>query len=241
MDHGSESHYVNRVNQKIDNEIHADVDRYINDLFDDEDEALIETQRSMRDANLPAISVSASQGRYLQLLARACNAQRILEIGTLAGYSTIWLARALPRTGTLITLELDPERAGLARRNIEHAGHEERIRIRVGPAIDSLRSLVTERAGPFDLIFIDADKQNYIEYFNLSLQLSRPGTLIIADNVVRKGKVADPDNEEERIVAIREFNKVFASTEGLTKGILQTVGAKGYDGMAYAVVERVPD
>jgi predicted O-methyltransferase YrrM len=211
------------------------VDNYICDLVAPEDEALKVTIESIEKNNIPQISVSAGQGKFLQVLAKLCNAKKILEIGTLAGYSTIWMARSLPKDGKLISLEYEQLHADVATENIKRAGLEEIVEIRVGKAIDLLPVLQKENM-LFDMIFIDADKPPYAEYFQWALKLSRPGTLIIADNVIREGKVLDENHEDDRVRGVDRFNKLLASTKGITASIIQTVGAKEHDGMAIAVV-----
>ena len=217
--------------------IFESVDEYISGLFGDEDEALRKTVQSIKDEKIPQISVSANQGKFLQVLATLCNAKKILEIGTLGGYSTIWMARALPKDGKLISLELDPHHAEVAKRNISFAGLSDIVEIRLGKAIDTLPQLIKEGAGPFDMIFIDADKPPYKEYFDLSLKLSRPGTLIIADNVIRDGKVLLEKSPDEMVAGAKRFNAALASDTAVTATIIQTVGAKEHDGMAIAVVK----
>jgi predicted O-methyltransferase YrrM len=174
------------------------------------------------------------------LLARVQGARKILELGTLGGYSTIWLARALPPEGRLISLEIDPKRAEIARANIARAELANVVEIRLGRAVDSLDKLVAEGRGPFDLIFIDADKPGYAEYLTWCLKLSRPGTLIIADNVVRKGAVADAASADENVQGIRKFNEALAAEKRVTTTVIQTVGAKGYDGLALILVIAAP-
>jgi predicted O-methyltransferase YrrM len=213
------------------------VDGYINDLFAPEDEVLKLTLQSLADANLPQHSVSPNQGKLLQLLAGLCQAQKILEIGTLGGYSTIWLARALPPTGRLTTLESDPHHARIAQRNIERAGLTAQIDLRLGKALDLLPQLAAEQVAPFDLIFIDADKPPYVEYFHWAIRLARPGTLIVADNVIREGKVLDPHSADEKVQGVQRFNAMLAEYPSVTATILPTIGMKGYDGMALAVVQ----
>jgi caffeoyl-CoA O-methyltransferase len=213
------------------------VDHYISGLFDDQDEALTATERSIAEANIPQISVSPNQGKFLQVLARLCKASRILEIGTLGGYSTIWLARALPSTGRLISLELDPNHAAVARKNIIHAGLDSIVDIRIGRALDSLAQIKAENAAPFDMIFIDADKPPYADYFQWALQLSKPGTLIVADNVIREGKVLDKNTSDPMVQGAQRFNQMLATHSGVTATIIQTVGLKEHDGMALAVVK----
>jgi predicted O-methyltransferase YrrM len=212
------------------------VDQYISDLFIPPDPALDAALASSDAAGLPAISVSVTQGKLLHLLARMQSARNILEIGTLGGYSTIWLARALPPDGHLISLELDPKHAEVAGANLKCAGVANVAEIRLGRAIDSLQQLVAEKRGPFDFIFIDADKQGYAEYLKWSLKLSRRGTLIVADNVVRAGNVIDPASTDANVQGIQKFNQVVAAEKRVTATAIQTVGSKGYDGLAFVLV-----
>jgi predicted O-methyltransferase YrrM len=214
----------------------AAVDAYLTGLFVPADPVLEGTLRTSDEAGLPAFQVSPLQGRLLHLLAKLRGARKVLEIGTLGGYSTIWLARALPPGGRLTTLEVNPEHAVVARASFVRAQLSEVIDLRVGPASETLPHLVEERAGPFDLIFIDADKPSYPEYLRWALQLSRAGTLIVADNVVRQGAVADPSDRDPRVVGVREFLTLLASDPRLTATAVQTVGSKGYDGWAMALV-----
>jgi len=211
------------------------VDNYICDLAAQEDNALKATVESIEKNGIPQISISASQGKFLQVLAKLCNAKKILELGTLAGYSTIWMARALPKDGKLISLEYEQLHADVATENIKRAGLESIVEIRVGKAIDLLPVLSKEHM-VFDMIFIDADKPPYAEYFEWALKLSRPGTLIIADNVIREGKVLEEHPDDERVRGVHRFNKLLAATKEVTASIIQTVGAKEHDGMAIAVV-----
>jgi predicted O-methyltransferase YrrM len=220
----------------MDQQLFESVDEYISNLFGYEDDVLKATIKSMEAADIPAISVSANQGKFLQLLARLNNAKKILEIGTLGGYSTIWLGRALPKTGLLLSLELEQAHADVARQNISKAGLDSVVDIRVGKALDLLPLIEAEEIGPFDMIFIDADKPPYAEYFEWALKLSRPGTLIIADNVIREGKVMDDDCTDERVIGVHRFNKALAANKQVSATIIQTVGAKEHDGMAIAVV-----
>jgi predicted O-methyltransferase YrrM len=213
-----------------------DVDRYISDLFVPPDAALDAALRDSQAAGLPSISVAPNQGKFLHLLARALGARRILEIGTLGGYSTIWLARALPDGGRLITLEAAPKHAEIARANIARAGVAGAVEIRGGRAIDTLPQLVAEGSGPFDLIFIDADKPGYPDYLPWALKLSRRGTVIIADNVIRKGAAADAGSSDEKVQGVRRFNELLAAEPRVSATIVQTVGAKGHDGFAMALV-----
>jgi predicted O-methyltransferase YrrM len=217
------------------------VDRYITDLLVPEDAALEAALRDSAAAGLPPIAVTPNQGKLLGLLARVQGARAILELGTLGGYSTIWLARALPAGGRLLTLEAKAEYAEIARANIARAGLAERVELRVGPALQTLSQLVAEEAGPFDLIFIDADKKNNPGYFEWSLKLSRPGTLIIVDNVVRGGAILDPDADDptlgnEGIRGIRRFFELLAAERGVDATAIQMVGSKGYDGFALMIV-----
>jgi len=220
----------------METEIFENVDDYIRDLVGIEDDILKSTFNSTQDANIPPISVSANQGKFLQVLAKTCNAKKILEVGTLVGYSTIWMARALPKNGKLISLEFEPLHARVAKNNIEKAGLSSIVDIRVGKAIELLPQLESNNEGPFDMIFIDADKPPYAEYFQWALKLSRPGTLIIADNVIRDGRVMDPKSSDEMVQGARRFNALLAKTPEVTATIIQTVGSKMHDGMAIAVV-----
>ncbi|MGH8256662.1 MAG: O-methyltransferase, partial [Steroidobacteraceae bacterium] len=187
-------------------------------------------------ANIPPIQISPTQGKFLMVLARAVGARRILEIGTLGGYSTIWLARALPAGGRLISCEIKPSYAEVARANLQRAGVAEVAEIRVGRASDTLAKLIAEHAAPFDLVFIDADKSGYPDYLTASLKLSRPGTVIVADNVVRDGRVADPGNADPDIRGLRRYIEMVGAEPRLSATALQTVGEKGYDGFALALV-----
>jgi caffeoyl-CoA O-methyltransferase len=221
----------------MDLKIFGAVDEYITGLFEQEDSSLTATEQSIKESNIPPISVSPNQGKFLQMLAQLCHAKKILEIGTLAGYSTIWLARALPKEGKLITLEYEPLHARVAQKNIDRAGLGSVVEIRVGKGIDLLPKLVEEGAGPFDMIFIDADKPPYKEYFDWSLKLSRPGTLIVADNVIREGKVLNDKSPDEMVAGVKRFNAALAANPAVTATIIQTVGAKEHDGMALAIVK----
>jgi predicted O-methyltransferase YrrM len=212
------------------------VDRYLTGLFVPPDPALDAALEASRAAGLPEIAVSPNEGKLLHLLARSHGAKKILEIGTLGGYSTIWLARALPPGGRLITLEANPIHADVARGNIEAAGLADRVAIRVGRAIDTLPRLQSEGAGPFDLIFIDADKPGNPDYLTWSLRLARVGTLIIADNVVRHGEVLDAASADPSVRGIRRFNEMLAREPRVSATAIQTVGSKGHDGVALALV-----
>jgi|SRR5579859_6630405 len=212
------------------------VDRYITDLLVPPDPALDAALQASAAAGLPAINVAPNQGKFLMLLAQIQGARSILEIGTLGAYSTIWLARALPADGRLITLEADPKHAEVARANIARAGLANRVEVRLGPALETLPRLAAEGSGPFDLIFIDADKPGYPDYFRWALKLSRRGSVIVADNVVRDGEVIDPASADPRVQAMRRFNEVLAAEPRVSATEIQTVGSKGYDGFALALV-----
>jgi predicted O-methyltransferase YrrM len=212
------------------------VDRYASGLLVRPSPALDAALADADAAGLPPIAVSAPQGKFLKLLAQSIGARRILEVGTLAGYSAIWLAQALPPDGQLITLEVDARHAQVARANIARAGVSGRVAVREGAAIDTLSAMVRAGEGPFDFIFIDADKPGYPAYFELALRLSAPGTLIVADNVVRDGAVADPDSPDPNVQAVRRYNALLAAEPRVTATVLQTVGSKGYDGFAIALV-----
>ncbi len=214
------------------------VDIYIRDLLAPEDMALKEAIRSLDAEDIPQISVSANQGKFLQVMATLCQAVNILELGTLGGYSTIWMARALPEKGKLISIEIDPHHAGVAQKNIDRAGVADKVEIRVGSAFDILPGMIEKKEGPFDMIFIDADKPPYAEYFLLALQLARPGTLIICDNVIREGKVLEEDSDDDKVTGVQRFNKLLSETTSVKAIILPTVGVKEFDGMALAVVCR---
>ncbi|MEO6437059.1 MAG: O-methyltransferase [Tepidisphaeraceae bacterium] len=212
------------------------VDRYFTDLLVPPDPALDAALRSSTEAGLPQINVSPNEGKLLMLLAMMRGAKRILEIGTLGGYSTIWLARALPVGGKVVTLEVDAKHAEIAHGNIARAGLSGVVELRLGSALESLPRLVAEKTGPFDLIFIDADKPSMSEYFSWSLKLSHVGSVIIADNVVRKGAVIDPDSSDASVQGVRRFNEMLAKERRVSATAIQTVGSKGYDGFALAVV-----
>jgi predicted O-methyltransferase YrrM len=213
-----------------------DVDDYVSDLLIGDDRALQAALKSSEAAGLPAIALTPPQGKLLHLIARIRGARRILEIGTLGGYSTIWLAMALPDDGHLISLELEPRYAEVARANAERAGLAGLIEIRVGAALESLRELIDEGAGPFDLTFIDADKSNTPEYFQLALELSRPGSVIVADNVVRGGALADAHSGDPGALGMRRFHELLSRTSGVSATTIQTVGLKGYDGFTLVLV-----
>ena len=212
------------------------VDRYIAETLIGHDAALDAASGASDAAGLPQIAVAPNQGKLLHMLALVRGARRILEIGTLGGYSTIWLARALPAGGRLITLEADDKHARVARENIDRAGLGAAVDVRLGPALETLPRLVAERAGPFDLTFIDADKPNIPAYFEWALKLAAPGALIIVDNVIRDGAVADASSTDASVVGVRRLNERLRDDPRVTATTIQTVGAKGYDGLTIALV-----
>jgi predicted O-methyltransferase YrrM len=212
------------------------VDFYLDDLLVGHDAVLEAALQASAEAGLPSIAVSPTQGKLLNLLARVRGARAILEIGTLGGYSTIWLARALPADGRLVTLEIDPKHAEVARANIAQAGLTARVEVRLGRAFDTLAQLSAENAGPFDLTFIDADKASLPEYFRWALRLSRAGSLIAIDNVIRGGAVIDSASPDPNVQGVRRLNELMASEPRVSATAIQTVGAKGYDGFALALV-----
>ncbi len=221
-------------------DIWTQVDRYFSDRLvpSATDDKLDAALAANEKAGLPAIDVTRLQGKFLELLVRISGAKRILEVGTLGGYSTIWLAGALGEGGRVVSLELDPHHAEVARANLRNAGVLDRVDLRVGRAIDSLVAMKKSGAAPFDLIFIDADKQSYPEYLEWALKLSRPGTVIVADNLVREGKVVDPESEDRNVQGVRRFTEQLAREPRLSATVLQNVGPKGYDGFALALVLR---
>ena len=215
------------------------VDSYITSSLVAPDQALEETLKASAAAGLPAIAVSPPQGKLLHLLARSIGASSILELGTLGGYSTIWLARALAPGGHLITLEANPSYAELASANIERAGLSALVELRLGRALDTLAELAAEDRGPFDLVFIDADKQSTPDYFAWALEHSHRGTLIVADNVIRYGAVIDPDGgkSDARVAGIQRFLNALSKHPGVDATVIQSVGVKGHDGLALAIVK----
>jgi predicted O-methyltransferase YrrM len=220
----------------MDEELWSKVDQYLVSLLLLADDALDEALAASDEAGLPKINVAPNQGKLLTLLARMSGASRILEIGTLGGYSTICLGRSLPANGALVSLELDPHHAQVARANLDEAGLGPLVKVRVGPANASLRQMVEDGADPFDFIFIDADKEGYPEYLELSLLLSRVGTVIVADNVVRSGEVANFESTDPRVLGVRTFLERAAADGRLDGTAVQTVGSKGYDGFSLFVV-----
>jgi len=214
------------------------VDEYIDELLVGQDDGLRGALAASDAAGLPSISVTPAQGKVLNLLARSIGARAILEIGTLGGYSTIWLARGLQPGGRLITIEADEKHAAVARENIARANLAASVDLRIGRALDMLPSIEREGLGPFDLVFIDADKPNTPDYFKWALRLARIGTLILIDNVVRNGGIADADSQDPAVVAMRRVLAMVASESRVSATVLQTVGEKGYDGLALVLVTR---
>jgi len=212
------------------------VDEFIARRLHERDEALDAALAASAEAGLPAIQVSPCHGKMLHLLARAMGARRILEIGTLGGYSTIWLARALPTGGRLISLEANPKHAEVARANIARAGLAGAVEVRLGRALDTLPQLAAEQAGPFDLFFIDADKEHIAEYFDWAIRLGRPGSLILVDNVVREGAVLDAESADTAVQGVRRFIERLGRDQRVSATVVQTVGVKKYDGFALAVI-----
>jgi predicted O-methyltransferase YrrM len=214
----------------------AAVDDYIAGHLLGDDPVLDAALQANAAAGLPAIDVSAVQGKMLYLLARGMGARRILEVGTLGGYSTIWLARALPEGGRVVTLELDPHHAEVARANLARAGLAEKVEVRVGPASETLGAMIAGGEAPFDFIFVDADKESYPDYLRAAVRLSRPGTMIVFDNVVREGGILDPEHPDPRVQGTRALFEAMAAEPRLSATAVQTVGAKKWDGFALALV-----
>jgi len=212
------------------------VDDYLRSAFDLSDASFDAALAASRDVGLPDIQVTPAQGRLLEILARLLGARAILEIGTLGGYSTLWLARGLAAGGRIVTLESDPRHAAVAESTFRAAGIADRVSLRLGRAIETLPTLAAE--GPFDLIFVDADKPSLPDYFEWSLRLARPGALIVVDNVVREGEVADAASPDASVRGVRRMNELIAAEPRVTATALQTVGAKGYDGIAFILVQR---
>jgi predicted O-methyltransferase YrrM len=221
----------------MDQETFSAVDRFIGETIVDEDEALRGAVEAAEAAGLPSIQVSPAQGKLLGLLVRLVEAKKVLEFGTLGGYSAILIARALPEDGRLITLEAKEDYAEVARRSIDRAGVGERVEIRVGPALEALPGLEEEGVGPFDLVFIDADKVNTPSYFTWALERVRPGGLIVADNVVRQGTLGDAHDPDEATKAQRRLHEMLVDEPRVSATTIQTVGVKGYDGFLIALVE----
>jgi predicted O-methyltransferase YrrM len=212
------------------------LDHYIDDLFAPEDEVLKAARKEARKAGLPEIQISSGQGKFIYLLAKLVGARRILELGTLGGYSAIWLSRALPEDGVLVTLEIEKRHANVAASNLARAGLLHKVEIIVGPALDTLPK-VADRKDPFDLVFLDADKVNYPNYFPLIMRSVRQGSLILADNIIRKGAVLNPKADDPSAGAARAFNAMVAADPRLEAVVLQQVGIKGHDGLAIARVK----
>lgn len=210
-----------------------EVDEFVDATLVRPDESLEQARAASDRAGLPPIAVSAAQGKLLHLIARMIGARRVLEIGTLGGYSAIWMARALPAGGQLVSLELDPRHAEIARSNVERAGLASVVEIRVGPALDTLAVI---EGDPFDLTFIDADKERIPEYFDRSVHLSRPGAVIVVDNVVRAGALVQRGADDARVLGVRRFHEELAGRDDVDATTIQTVGSKGYDGFTLAVV-----
>jgi predicted O-methyltransferase YrrM len=213
-----------------------EVDRYVEDHLVAREPAMDRIRQVSDAEGLPAIAVSPAQGKMLYLLARALGAKRVLEIGTLGGYSTAWLARAVPEGGAVVSLEIDPHHAEVARANLDQAGLGAQVEIKVGPALDSLAALACDPGPPFDLVFIDADKVNNAAYVRAVLPLVRLGAVVIVDNVVRQGKIVDPGNSEEAVTGTRRMFEALTELAELDATAVQTVGSKGYDGFVLAVV-----
>jgi predicted O-methyltransferase YrrM len=216
-------------------DLYTAVDNYLAETLIPPDPVLDAVLKSCEDAGLPAIAVTPTQGKFLQIIARVINAKRILEVGTLGGYSTIWLARALPPNGQIFTLEFNPKHADIAQQNFRRANVESFIHLHVGAALDTLPKIAASNP-PFDLIFIDADKKNNPHYFQWALKLAHPGSIIIIDNVVREGKVIDADSEDPDIVGTRQVLSDIANEPRVSATALQTSDAKGHDGFALALV-----
>ena len=214
----------------------TEVDHYLDEVVVGSDPALAAALDDVVRAGLPAISVSPTQGKLLHILARMVGARRILEVGTLGGYSTIWLARAVPADGVVVTLEIDPRNAAVAGASVRRAGLGDRVDIRVGRAAETLAALVAEDVEPFDMVFLDADKRSNPEYLSWALRLTRVGGVIVIDNVVRNGAVVDADTTDPDITGTRRMHEMFAQEPRLLATAIQTVGSKGYDGFAIALV-----
>jgi predicted O-methyltransferase YrrM len=210
-----------------------DVDAFLDNTMIGDDPALSAALAASDAAGLPQIAVSAQQGKFLSLLTRVANAHNILEIGTLGGFSTIWLARGAGPEGRVVTLEYEPRHADVARANLERAGVGDRVQIIVGAALETLPTITSD---PFDLVFIDADKENYVEYLQWAIRLTRTGSVIVLDNVIRDGKILDPESDDPRIQATRETLELMGRHPKLDTSVIQTVGAKHWDGFAFALV-----
>ena len=214
------------------------VDEYFTDLFAAPDSIFEQVVQNCDAAELPAISVTANQGKLLYLLTKIQRAQNVLELGTLGGYSTIWMARALPDAGKLVTLEAEPTHADVAKTNFQLAGVSHKIDLRIGLALDTLPQIENENVGPFDLVFLDADKPNNPHYFQWAMKLAKPGAVIIADNVVRQGEVVDANSTDESVIGVRHLNNLMAAEPRFDVTAIQTVGSKGHDGFAIGIVKE---
>ncbi|MFM9984768.1 MAG: O-methyltransferase [Flavobacteriales bacterium] len=220
----------------MEQKLFARVDQYIEQVSCGEDENLRRISRSIQESGIPDASVSPNQGKYLEILARTAGSRRILELGTLGGYSTVWLARSLPSDGKLITIEFDPKHAQLARSNFALAGLDHIIELREGRALDILREMIRNEETHFDFVFIDADKPPYKEYFQLVIQMCRKGAMIICDNVIRNGQVLDPACDDEKVKGVQRLNEWLMECKEVAATIVQNVGVKEHDGMVVAVV-----
>lgn len=206
------------------------VDGYITEKLLEKDPVLERTIQSQEESGLPMINVTAPQGRMLGLLVKISGARKVLELGTLGGYSTTWLARALPDGGKVTSLEINRKHADIAMSNLRNAGVSDRVEIKLGDAMKSMQELIDDGSVPFDVIFVDADKDNLSGYLELSLKLSHPGTVIVVDNVVRNGKIVDPENNEASVAGVRNLMEAVSGLVGIESTVIQTVGEKGYDG-----------
>ncbi|HTP08447.1 MAG TPA: O-methyltransferase [Anaerolineae bacterium] len=222
--------------EQFNEQLAVKIDKYIEHLFNPHDEALAQNLQNAREADLPTINVSPNEGRLLYLIAKMTGAKRVLEIGTLGGYSTTWLARALPADGKVITLELDEKHATVARQNLDRAGVADRVEVRVGRAVDTLHRMIDQHEAPFDLIFIDADKISYATYLDRALQLSRSGTVILADNVIRNGRVMAGQPQDESSQGVKAFNDALAVNQRLESIILPII-RDNLDGLSISIVE----
>ncbi len=220
----------------MNNQLFKKIDSYIADLLAPEDKVLHSTVKSLDRANMPQHSIFPNQGKFLQILAYLCNAKKILEIGTLGGYSTIWLARALPKDGKVTTIEIDPKYAEIAQKNIKNAKLEDKVEIKIGEALEVLSKLDQEKIGSFDMFFMDAHKPSYIKYFKWALQHSRSGALIVSDNVIRNGKVLDKQSADEKVLGVQAFNKMLSEQKGISSTIITNASGNGFDGMAISFV-----
>lgn len=222
----------------MENQIYEQVDNYIIKLLATEDKALLDAKNSSDLIGIPQQCISAIQGKFLQTMMMACNAKRVLELGTFVGYSAIWMAKVLPENGKLISIDVDTKTLALAQKNIDNAELSKKIELKVGNALDILPKFIAIKEEPFDLIFIDADKPPYKEYFEYALQLSRQGTIIILDNVIRNGKILDENPSDERVIGVKRLNQYLSECKEVTSIILQSAGVKEHDGMAVVVVNR---